>query len=66
MRFWEMKVFNMKTGKEEQFRIAGPDTCSAKDVKATLAEVHPEWKKMRAKRVKKPSWWTLWSDSKKE
>ena len=53
-----MTAINRETGEEERFRVAGPDSCSAHDVKAALAEAHPEWKRMRATRVRKPSWWT--------
>jgi len=58
MRFWSVLVWNSETEEGESFRVAGASSNTAKTIKDTFRQVHPEWKNIRMRRVKKPAWWT--------
>ena len=58
MRFWSAIALNRETGEEERFCVAGPKHNTAKTVKDTLMQVHPEWSSIKLRRAKKPGWWS--------
>ena len=57
MRFWAVSVWNVAAEGEERFRVAGPKHHTAKTIRDTLREVHPEWQRIKLRRIKRPSWW---------
>ena len=56
MRFWAAAVLDSGTAKERRLYISGPKHYTTQLVKHTLKKVHPEWKRIRLRRIKKPSW----------
>ena len=59
MGFWVLTVYNESTKEEETLNVAADKRYKAKDVKRVLAEAHPEYTKMKAKRTKAPKTWNI-------
>lgn len=57
MSFWCIKLYNTETGQEEVLNVASGKTYTAKDVKRVLEQAHPEYRRMRARKTKKPEVW---------
>ena len=57
MGFWTLTLFNEHTSKEEVLNIACDKRYKAKDIKRVMAEAHPEYTNMKARRAKKPKVW---------
>ena len=53
MAMWRVRLINTSIGDEEVFRLSADKKLTAKSIRDALLEVHPEYKNIRLRRVKR-------------